>query len=71
MDNDPEEDKKKRKERAKARAAPTKKKAAKPKKDEEVPEKKLVYTTRNWAYINSLNTRQKHVGSLKTSISRA
>ncbi len=45
MDNDPEEDKKKRKERAKARAAPTKKKAAKPKKDEEVPEKKgkIVY----------------------------
>jgi len=45
MENDPEEDKKKRKERAKARAAPAKKKATKPKKDEEVqkPKKKIVY----------------------------
>lgn len=45
MENDPEEDKKKRKERAKARAAPTKKKVAKPKKGEEVqkPSGKIVY----------------------------
>ncbi|TKJ27313.1 MAG: hypothetical protein CEE42_02720 [Promethearchaeota archaeon Loki_b31] len=45
MENDPEEDKKKRKERAKARAAPTKKKVAKPKKGEEVqkPRGKIVY----------------------------
>lgn len=45
MDNDPEEDKKKRKERAKARAAPAKKKATKPKKDEDVPKpkRKIVY----------------------------
>ena len=45
MDNDPEEDKKKRKERAKARAVPAKKKATKPKKGEEVPKPKgkIVY----------------------------